>query len=73
MDKDELGVRVNGIITAWFPTKNFGFLVANNEEFWFHGQAMDETVQPKMGVEVSFTPVLTKKGLRAVRLTARKE
>jgi len=56
--------RIRGIIEKYFPKKGFGFIRRNRRDIFFlsHWCAFDH-IQP--GQEVSFMPLITKKGLQA--------
>ena len=65
--------RLIGTVKKFFPQFGYGFLTANNEDYMFDWREWHEDKDPEYGMKITFTPVKTKRGLRAKGIKEYKE
>lgn len=56
---------MTGTIKSFSPGRGYGFLEANNLDYWFHASEWMGRDRPQPGDRVDFLPLTTNKGRRA--------
>ena len=60
---------MTGTIKSFAPSRGYGFIVAEGNEYWFHASEWAGNGKPQAGDEVNFIPATTQKGRRAFLIT----
>lgn len=63
----------DGEVKFYNPLKGFGFIKGFDRDYFFHVSELPKNYAPKLGDEVEFTPVKTKRGWAAHAITVIKE
>jgi len=62
-------IKLEGIVSKWFPEKGYGFVeTKSGDEVFFHISQFTNAEEVKRGDRVSFTLIQTKKGPKCVKL-----
>ena len=56
---------MTGTVESYSPGNGYGFIKANEKEYWFHASEWMGREKPQPGDKVDFMPLETPKGLRA--------
>ena len=56
---------MTGTVKSFSPSRGYGFIHTNDEEYWFHASEWMGREKPQEGDKVDFAPMDTPKGKRA--------
>ena len=61
--------RIEGVVKSHSKQHGYGFLIDDKGEiYFFHNTQWEVPIPPVQGLRVEFTPVETRKGMRAVKI-----
>lgn len=60
---------MHGKVKSYNPSTRYGFITIDGVDYRFHHNDWGLRLPPVEGMEVSFEPELTGKGLRAINIT----